>query len=109
MLSSQELQELIETKSDIRLKYIANCLSIALNDWPTANLTEPHELIVELKECIEGKLTFEKLSIYMNSLNPIIDSWKMESLSSIIEMFDTVEVRKKDDLETIISRLSDEN
>jgi hypothetical protein len=109
MLSSQELYELIDSTSDIRSRQIANCLLIALNDWPTTNLIEPKELIIELKESINGKLTFEKLSIYMNGLDPIIDSWKMEALSSIIEMFDSVESRDKDELETIISRLSGGN
>lgn len=108
MLSSDELHDLIDSTNNSRVEQIANNLVMALNDWPTTNLTEPHELIQELNQTITGKLTFKNLSIYANSLSPISDSWKLEALTSIIAMFDTTGSREYYDLEEIINRLSGE-
>ncbi|MFT7086559.1 MAG: hypothetical protein ACJAV5_002288 [Vicingaceae bacterium] len=107
MLSSDELNDLIHSTSNDRNKRLANSLEMALNDWPKPNLSEPDELITELKKVIAGKLTFEALSNYLNGLAPMVDAWKMESLSYIVDMFDTKEARLHDDLESIINRFTE--
>jgi hypothetical protein len=61
MITSEELFNALEsdtTKSNV--KFVAKNLSEAINDWLSQNLSEPCELISELKLHINSKLTFEK-------------------------------------------------
>ena len=106
MLSSDQLNNLIETTIDSRTRFIAKRLEMAINDWPTLNLCEPHQLINELNLNISDKLTFDNIRRYLDTLNPLKDSWKMESVLSIMEMFVTDETRVKENLEDIINRIS---
>lgn len=106
MLSSDQLNNLIETAIDSRTKFIAENLEMAINDWPTLNLSEPQQLINELSMNISDKLTFHNIRRYRNTLCHLKDSWKIESLSSILEMFDTDEAGVKENLEDIINRIS---
>jgi hypothetical protein len=106
MLNSEKLIILTESGTNKRNKRLANSLVMALNDWPKTDLSEPDELIRELKKDIVGQLTFEAISNYLNGLDPVVDAWKMESLSYIVDMFDTKEARLHDDLESIINRFT---
>ena len=91
---------------DSRTRFIAENLEMAINDWPTLNLTEPQQLVNVLSMDISDKLTFHNIRRYLDTLSPLKDSWKMESLSSILEIFDTDEARVKENLEDIINRIS---
>jgi predicted house-cleaning noncanonical NTP pyrophosphatase (MazG superfamily) len=79
----------------------------AVNDWPTS--TEPKYLVEELKNEIKCKLTFDNLKDFLKDLKPDKDAWKMEALSSLLEMFDFERKKVFDrtiELDTVIDRLS---
>lgn len=110
MLSNDQLYDLIHSTNDTEIKRIASSLEMALNDWPKLNLSEPEELINELNKVVSGKLTYDKLKKYLEQLNPSTDAigwaWKSESLTSVLEMFDTKYPQKKEDLVSIINLLT---
>lgn len=81
----------------------------AICDWPTENLSEPNELISELKRQINGKLTRGNIEEYMRTLKVEKDAWKLESLSNILEIFDierSENVDREMELEMIIIRIA---
>jgi len=109
-LTHDELFNAVENDlSDNNFKTSATFLLSAINDWPTSNLQESAELISELKFEIKDKLIFDNLNNYRKYLKPGKDSWKMEAISSLIEMFDLERTKQFDrtiDLETIIENIS---
>ena len=109
-LTHDELFNAVENDlSNNNFKTSATFLLSAINDWPTLNLQESAELISELKFEIKDKLIFDNLNSYRKYLNPGYDSWKMEAISSLIEMFDFERMKQFDktiDLETIIENIS---
>ncbi len=87
-LTHDELFNAIE--NDVTNNYFrksAVSLMSAINDWPTS-LQEPKDLIIELKKEITDKLIFDKLEGYLSHLIPEKDAWKMEAVTSLLEMFD---------------------
>ena len=107
MLSAEELDILIDTSINTRLKAKASYFSTAIHDWPSHSLIEPEEFISELKAEVPGKLSFSNLTVYMKSLDLTSDGWKSEALASIIEMFDKEDILLDNDLETIVLRFSE--
>lgn len=109
-LTHEELFEATENDtSNNNFKTSAEFLLSAISDWPTLNLQEPNELISELKNEIKDKLTYVALEKYLKVLRPEYDSWKMESISSLLEMFDFNRnniIDKKVELESIISKIT---
>ena len=105
-----ELIEVVESNpTDNNYKSAADNLLEAFTDWPTENL-EVSEMISELKKEVQDKLTFDNISRFLKTLNPNKDSWKMESLSSILELFDFEQnksVNKEIELENILEKLTE--
>lgn len=110
MITSEELIIALENDAtESKFKSVAENLLEAINDWPTENLSEPSELISELKRQINGKLTRENIEEFVRTLNVEKDSWKIESLSYILEIFDferSENVDGKMELEMIIERIA---
>lgn len=111
IISYEELLTAIEKDlPDNNFRTSAGFLINAVTDWPTTDLSEPQDLIVELKKEIKNKLTFDNIKYYQKSLNPEIDAWKLEAVTALIEMFDLERKNVFDrtiELETIVERLSD--
>ena len=88
-ITFDELISVLETdKTDNSFKLAADNLLEALTDWPTEELKEPAEIVSELKKVIPDKLTYDNLERYLNTLTVDKDAWKMESLNSLLELFD---------------------
>lgn len=104
-MTSEELIYLIENKATERnIRAVAENLLEAINDWPIVNLKEPNELISELKKEINNRLTFENINGYLKTLSPEKDLWKMELLSSILEIFH-IERHENVDVEIELEKL----
>lgn len=110
ILTYNELSNGVTNEIEVsKFKIAAEFLMSALNDWPTRNLQEPKDLILELKSKLKKPLTFNNLDSYLESLNPSIDAWKMEALSALLEMFDLDRRKifdKTIELEVIFDRLT---
>jgi hypothetical protein len=110
IITSKELSYVIENDSTENIFRISvENLLLAINDWPL-DLTEPTQLIYELKKEINIDLTFDNLDKYLKSLKPEKDAWKMEAISSLIELFEldgNTKIKKTTDLEQIINRLTE--
>lgn len=110
LIDYEELQNAIENNIiDDNYKTCAEFLLSAVTDYPKLNLREPTELITELGKEIKGTLTYDNLDNYSKLLNPNIDGWKMETVSSLLEMFDfnrNCKFDKNIELETIIRDLT---
>ena len=106
LLSHKELAEIIETVPvENQLYVLAENLVTAMNDWPTINLKEPTDLIKVLHDEIKENLTYENLAKYAASLQVEKDAWKIESVSSLIEMFDKGGMNRTLGLEAIIEKI----
>ncbi len=110
ILTDAELAEAIENDTtDNHFKTAAEFLYNACNDWPTFNLSQPRDLIAELTKEIKGKLTYDNLTTYNNSLNITADAWKGEAICSLLEMFDFERKNtfdKKTELHAIIDKIT---
>jgi hypothetical protein len=112
IITSDELTDKIESlTADNKFKTCGEFLLKAINDWPTMNLEEPKDLLDELKNEIKKPLTFDNLKMYSAGLK--IDTsgkaWKMESVTSLLEMFDfdrNNTIDKEVTLDKIIERLT---
>ncbi|QBN18421.1 hypothetical protein [Flavobacterium nackdongense] len=84
------VEELIDTldndATEADLKSAAESLLEAISDWPTS-ISEPSELVTELKLHINSKLTFKNIERFLKTQRVEKDAWKMESLSSILNIF----------------------
>jgi len=106
IISYEQLITAVENdmqESDI--KVAASFLIDALNDWPTFNLFEPKELIIELRNDVRGKLNLENLKLHLNELDfgKENNSHKAESLAALIELFD---LDNKMELEALIHKIT---
>ena len=110
IMSYDELCNAIENDStENKFKTAAEYLLSAVTDWPTFNLQEPKDLIIELKNEIEMELTYDNLDSYLKKLEPCNDGWKMEALSAVLELFDFDRNRRFDksiDLEIVVDKLT---
>jgi hypothetical protein len=110
LLTHEELFDAIENDfTSSNFKASAKFLMSALTDWPTSNLQEPKDLILELRSKIKGKLNFDNLEGYLKILNPEKDAWKMEALTALLQMFDLERnnsIDKTMELEMLIARLT---
>ncbi len=105
MITSAELINLIENSvTETNSKAIAENLLEAINDWPKENISEPNELISELKNQINNKLNFENFISYLKTLNVEKDAWKIESLNSILEIF-RIETDENVDVEIELEKI----
>ena len=110
MITSEELYNAVESNAtESNVKVVAENLLEAIRDWPTENLTEPSEFISELKLEINSKLTFENIDKFLKTLRAEKDAWKMESLNSVLEIFDferNGNVDKEVELEVLVERIT---
>ncbi|MFC7773905.1 hypothetical protein [Flavobacterium sp. GCM10027622] len=110
MITSEELITTIENvATESNMKVVAENLLEAIRDWPTENLTEPSEFVSELKLQINSKLTFENIDNFLKTLCIEKDAWKMESLTSVLEIFDferNGKVDKEVELEVLLERIT---
>lgn len=105
-INHEELTEIIEGHpTETQLYVLAEDLVSAMNDWPTINLKEPADLIKELHDEIKENLTYENLVKYSASLQLERDAWKIESVSSLLEMFNHSGMNKNLGLEAIIEKM----
>ena len=89
MITSKELFCIVENEAmESSFKSVAENLLEAINDWPTENLKEPRELISELKQQINQKLTNKNIDNLLKTLSVEKDAWKMEALNSILKIFE---------------------
>ena len=91
IITFDELTDKIESLTvDNNHKTCGEFLLTAINDWPTTNLKEPKDFLWELKMEIKKPLTFDNLKTYSDGLALDIseNTWKKESISSTLEMFD---------------------
>ncbi|RKS02844.1 hypothetical protein [Flavobacterium sp. 102] len=110
MITSEELINVVENDStESNFKSVAENLLEAIRDWPKENLSEPIELISELKLEIKEKLTFENIERFSKTLKVEKDAWKIESLTSLLKVFE-IEQNENDDgeieLEVLLERVS---
>lgn len=111
MITSEELNIAIENNAnESNVKVVAENLLEAIRDWPTENLSEPSEFVAELKLEINQKLTFENIAKFLKTLRVEKDAWKIESLSSLLEIFDwerTGKVDREIELEVLLDRITE--
>jgi hypothetical protein len=70
IISSDELFDKIQQDaSDNKIKIAAQLLLDAINDWPTLNVSEPKEFLLELTNEIGSPLTFGRIENYSKTLN----------------------------------------
>jgi len=110
LITFEELISALENdRTNNNFKSAVDSLVEAITDWPTKDLREPIEIISDLKYQINDKLTFENLENYLKTLKPEEDSWKIEALTSLLELFDFDRKNifdKTIELETIIDRIT---
>jgi hypothetical protein len=113
IITLDELTDKIELETtDSKFRVCAESLLCALNDWPTMGLKEPKDLLDELTNEVGRPLTYENLNSYSNGLKITVsgNAWKMESVTSLLEMFDFERQGNFDKtvtLETVIEKLTD--
>ncbi len=109
-LSYDELQNAIENDgADSNFKIAADFFLSAVTDYPTFNLKEPTNLVAELQQSVNGKLTYENLDKHLKSLSADKDAWKIEAISSLLELFDFGRKNNFDktiELDTILRQLT---
>lgn len=96
------------TQDDSEFRMCAELLVRAINDWPTTDLTDIAEFLAALKDEMNKPLTLENLNAYLNKLEFKTegDSWKMESIASLLEMFNAHLSDRTITLETILHNLT---
>ncbi|MEO7977009.1 hypothetical protein [Flavobacterium sp.] len=109
MITTEELINILETNSiENGLKSAAKSLLEAISDWPT-DISEPNELISELKKHINEKLTFNNIEKFLKALRIEKDTWKTESLSSLLKIFkleENLTINRDVELEVILERIT---
>ena len=109
MITSEELITAVENDAtESNFKSVAENLLEAISDWPT-ELSEPSELITELKLEINAKLTFENIERFSKTLRVEKDAWKMESLTSLLKVFEIEQnenVGGEIELEVLLERIA---
>ena len=110
-LSYNELRIAIENDgTENNYKTAATFLLNAVSDFPTFNLKEPADLIINLRQELNDKLVFENIDNYLRAVSIENDIWTQESISSLLEMFDFERKNiydKKIELDTIIRKLTE--
>lgn len=94
--------------TESNFKSVAENLLEAINDWPT-EVSEPSELIAELKKQINERLTFDNINDFSKTLSFEKDAWKMESLYSILEIFNferNADIDREVELEVILGSIT---
>jgi hypothetical protein len=104
LISNEELQNAIEkdyTNSD--LKSAGQLLLDTINDWPTYNLTNPSDFLIDIQREVGSPLSLENIIEYSKTLNLKSDAWKLEAMASVIEIFN---YDKAKSLDKIVNEIS---
>ncbi|MFB9864945.1 hypothetical protein [Rufibacter immobilis] len=111
-LTYKELSDAVDTEeTDNKFRTAAEFLMQTVSDWPKLDLLEPKDLIEEIRNEVRSNLTFDNLEALLERLNTNDEksTWKRESLSSLLELFDFEKkniINKETELETIIRKLT---
>lgn len=109
LITFAELIDIFASGStDNNYKSAADNLLEAFTDWPTQDI-EISDMISELKNDVKDKLTFSNLNRFLKTLKPDKDAWKMESITSLLELYDWENnnyVNEEIDLETIVEKIT---
>lgn len=85
---------------------MASLLLLAMNDWPGNNINDVNNFLFEIKSFLNGEITAQNIKNKNTFENIKLNSWKLESLSSISEL---INLSKSNfhitDLESIINFL----
>ena len=106
LISSKELRNAVDLdNSDTRIKLNAQLLLSAINDYPYLNFKEPVEFLNVLKNEIGYPLTSDTIENYNRQIliSEKGNAWKMESLASVLEMFNK---SKSTTLDEIVEEIS---
>lgn len=112
IITFDDLTDKIESvATDDKFRTLGKSLLTALNDWPTPDLKDPKDLLEKLKNEVRKPLTFDNLKSYSDGLEIDIsgNAWKMESVTSLLEMFDfdrTNTFDKQVTLDGIVAKLT---
>ena len=104
-----ELTAWLEATNDqSEFRECAALLISAMNNWPTPAHTETISFLEELRRETGKPLTLQNLNIYLNKLEfkSEGDSWKMESVASLLDMFNPHLSDSTITLETILHNLT---
>jgi hypothetical protein len=109
LITTEELIYAVENyATESNFKSVAKILLEAISDWPT-EINEPNELISELKKQINERLTFDNIELFLKTLSVEKDTWKMESLYSILKIFNferSVNIDRELELEAILEKIT---
>ena len=87
IITSAELESILETTPvDENLFIKTKLLLQAIKDWPAA-IKEPKELLSILSKDVGEPLTLERISHYGTTLKIEDSAWKIEAISSILDLF----------------------
>jgi hypothetical protein len=89
---------LIEDISNSKVKIAAKSLVDAINDWPTLNLSEPKDFLLELRIQIGTPLSFERVRNHLKNLSVSNAAWKIEAMSSLLEVFEYDKTKTLDEI-----------
>ena len=99
IISFEELYDKVEQDvSNNKIKTAAKALLTAINDWPIPNLSEPQKLLLALTNEIGLPLIHKRIENYSKILIVNNDSWKMEAISSLLEMFEYDSTKTLDEI-----------
>ena len=109
MIGYAELTTWLESADDgDEFKGCAVLLIHAMNEWPATAPLEPIDFLEELHRQIGKPLTLGNINAYLNALEfrTAGDSARMESVASLLDMFDAYLVEPEITLETILDKLT---
>jgi len=99
IISFEELYDGVEQDaSDSKIKIAGQALLTAINNWPALNLSEPKELLLALTNEIGPPLTLKRIENYSKTLNLSNNMWKLEAISSLLEMFEYDSTKTLDEI-----------
>ena len=104
-----ELTAWLESTNDqSEFSECAALLISAMNNWPTPAHTETTTFLEELKRETGKPLTLQNLNVYLNKLEfkSEGDSWKMESVASLLDIFNPHLSDSTITLDTILHNLT---
>jgi hypothetical protein len=109
ILNYAELTAWVESTNDrSEFRTCAELLISAMNNWPTPAHTETAAFLEELKRETGKPLTLQNLNVYLNKLEfkSEGDSWKMESVASLLDIFNPHLSDSAITLDTILHNLT---
>ena len=105
LISLNELQEAIDQDfSGSEIKASGQLFLNAVNDWPMHNFININDFISALHHELGSTLTLERIIEYSKKLYSGNQAWKLEAMSSLIEIFNNDNAKS---LESIVFEIID--